>query len=151
MDEDEGELEIHGLGYDQVRHANASCCLDSLFNKMQVHGITKEQAMKKWICLGADGASVNMGQYAGVKGLIQLSNGDAGTKPGLVYLGLWWVIVLHCVNHLLELGLKDLGEVEPYIKIFDEILTKVFKIYHFSSQMMLDMEGLAALQDEDFT
>ena len=151
VDEDEGELEIHGLGYDQVRHANASCCLDSLFNKMQVHGITKEQAMKKWICLGADGASVNMGQYAGVKGLIQLSNGDAGTKPGLVYLGLWWVIVLHCVNHLLELGLKDLGEVEPYIKIFDEILTKVFKIYHFSSQMMLDMEGLAALQDEDFT
>jgi len=55
------------------------------------------------------------------------------------------------VNHLLELGLKDLKNVEPYIKEFDDQLKKLFKIYHFSSSMMLAIENLAALQDEDFT
>ena len=147
VDTQKGELVTAALGFTQVRHANATCCKDSLFAKMAEHGISKEKARKSWIAVGADGASVNMGSYAGLKALIQNESGDAN----LEYLGWWWILVLHCVNHLMELGLKGLSNVEPFVKEFDEQLKKVFKIYHFSSQMMLDVEALAALQDEDFT
>ena len=68
-----------------------------------------------------------MGQYAGMKGLITKNSGDLKTTPGLDYLGWWWVIFLHCVNHLLELGLKDLRNVEPYIQLFDDQLQNFSK------------------------
>ena len=151
VDRKTGEIVIHGLGYSQVRHANASCCRDATMDKLSVHGISITDAKKKMICVGADGASTNMGKYAVVKALIQKSSGDKGTNSELEYFGWWWVILFHCINHLLELGLQDLKEKEPFIKEFDEQLKKVFKIYHFSSQMMLDAEDLAKLTDEDFT
>ena len=65
-----------------------------------------------------------MGSYAGLKALIQNESGDASLEN----LGWWWwILVLYCVNHLMELGLKDLSNVEPYVKEFDEQLKKVFK------------------------
>ena len=115
-----------------MRHANASCSLNAIFSKLLEHGITKEYAKKKLVGVGADGASVNSGKYAGVKALLQLSQGDKGTNPQLEYLGWWWVLFVVCVNHLLELGLGDLKKEEPYIKEFDEQLKKVFKIYHYT-------------------
>ena len=103
-----GEPDVHSLGYSTVRHANASCSLNAIFSNMLEHGITKEDAKKKLVGVGADGASVNSGKYAGVKALLQLSQGDKGTNPQLEYLGWWWVLFVVCVNHLLELGLGDL-------------------------------------------
>ena len=60
VDTEKGELIDAALGYSLVRHANAECTLNSLFSKLQEHGISREQAKQKWISLTADGASVTL-------------------------------------------------------------------------------------------
>ena len=57
VDTEKGELIVDALGFSQVRYADASCCKDSCFNKLAQHGISKEDAKKKMISVGADGAS----------------------------------------------------------------------------------------------
>ena len=98
------------------------------------HEIPKEEAKRRRVGVGADGAAVNMGANAGLKALVTKNAGDKGTKPNLEYLGWFWVIFIHCVNHLMELGLQDLKHEEPYINEFDAILMKLFicTIIHLS-------------------
>ena len=55
------------------------------------------------------------------------------------------------MNHIEELGLKDLKNADEYVKEFDDQLSKVFKVYYYSSTMEAGREELAALTDEDFT
>ena len=69
-------------------------------DKLSDHGISKADAKIKMICVGADGASTNMGKYTGVKAQIQKSSGDKGAHSELQYFGWWWVILFHCINHL---------------------------------------------------
>ena len=73
--------------------------------------------------VGADGAAVNMGVNRGLKALFTKKSSGQGTDPALTtqYLGWFWVLFIHCVNHLMELGLKDLKTEEPYIEEFDNI------------------------------
>ena len=51
----------------------------------------------------------------------------------------------------MELGLKDLKTEEPYIEEFDNIVKKLFIMYHYSSQLTLDAEDLALFNDADFS
>ena len=92
-----------------------------------------------------------MGKYKSVKALIQKQQGDPDTDPALEYWGWMWVIIIWCVNHLLELGIHDLKSSDPYIKEFDEQLKKVFTIYYYSSAMEAQRAQLASLTDDDFT
>ena len=76
---------------------------------------------------------------------------DARTDPSLEYWGWYWVVLVHCINHLLELGIGDLKGADPYVLEFSENLQKVFKMYYYSSVMEADREELAFLTDDDFT
>ena len=86
--------------------------------------------------------------HAGLKALIQKERDDVGTNPGLDYWGWNWVIVLHCVNHLLELGLKDMKEADAHVKQFDKQLKKKIAVYYYSSSVEAGREETAALLDE---
>ena len=86
-----------------------------------------------------------------MKGLITKDSTEKGCDPALLYLGWFWVIFIHCVNHLMELGIQDLKHDEPYRDEFDKILQKLFIMYHYSSQLTLDAEDLAIFNDADFT
>ena len=51
----------------------------------------------------------------------------------------------------MELGIHDLKVHEPYIKEFDDIVSKLFIMYHYSSELTQSAEDLAVLHDEDFS
>ena len=151
VDEDTGRPHICTLGFTNLRHQDASGCRDAMFSQLLHHGITKEMAQTMMVAVGVDGAAVNMGKFAGIKALIQKDGTESGAKPNLDYWGWSWVILLHCINHLLELCLGDLKSADPYVQEFDEGLKKVFKLYYYSSTMEADRCELAMLTDEDFT
>jgi hypothetical protein len=60
-----------------------------------------------------------MGVNRGLKALFTKKSSDQGTDPAHTtqYLGWFWVLFIHCVNHLMELGLKDLKTEEPYNRV----------------------------------
>ena len=151
IDELTGKPCIQTLGFAKLRHQDASTCRSSIFEQLEHHGISKQDAREKMASFTADGAAVNMGQHAGIKALLTKNPGDAGTDPSLDYWGWVWVFMLHGVNHIEELGLKDFKEADDYIKEFDEQLSKVFKVYYYSSTMEAGREELARLTDDDFT
>ena len=74
------------------------------------------------VSVSVDGASVNMGRHKGLKTLIQNNLGMSGGNPNLDYWGWWWYLFIHCVNHLLELGVGDLKHADPYLEEFSEQL-----------------------------
>ena len=146
-----GHPKIIGLGFTKLRHQDASTTRDAMFSQLARHGVSKETAKLKLACIGVDGAAVNLGQFKGLKALMQKNPTDARTDPSLEYWGWYWVVLVHCINHLLELGIGDLKGADPYVLEFSENLQKVFKMYYYSSVLEADREELAFLTDDDFT
>ena len=128
VDKTTGIPQILGLCFTKLRHQDASACREAMFGQLKHHGVSKVDAQKKMVSVGVDGASVNLGKFAGMKALITKSPGDVGTKPGLDYWGWDQVCFLHCVNHLEELSILDLKDADPYVREFDEHLKKIFSI-----------------------
>ena len=62
--------------------------------------LDEESYLKSMVAATADGASVNFGIYQGV--LTQLKS----TRP--------WLLTVHCVNHRVELTVKDAMKVKPF-------------------------------------
>ncbi len=62
--------------------------------------LDEESYLKSMVAATADGASVNFGIYQGV--LTQLKS----TRP--------WLLTIHCVNHRVELAVKDAMKVKPF-------------------------------------
>ena len=102
--------DFRGLNADATKEAFSAAC--AKFGDMEV-------LRKKITCLCADGAAVNMGRKRGA--LIQLS--DYGDVPP--------PYIIHCLNHNLELTIKD-----SYSKIqeFEEIKESL----HILFKMMKD-------------
>ena len=142
---------ILGLGYSILDKQDASAKRKAMFSILEHHGVSKDDAFFKLCGLTADGAGVNMGRCKGMKALIQKKSGAPGNDSDLEYWGWFWVLILWCINHLLELGIKDLKNVDPYILEFDEQLKKVFTVYYYSSVMESERGQIAALTDDDFT
>ena len=142
-----GHPKIIGLGFTKLRHQDASTTRDAMFSQLARHGVSKETAKLKLACIGVDGAAVNLGQFKGLKALMQKNPTDARTDPSLEYWGWYWVVLVHCINHLLELGIGDLKGADPYVLEFSENLQKIFKMYYYSSVMEADREELAFLTD----
>ena len=86
---------------------------ESIFEALEEHVKSKEEAKKRLVAVGAVGASVNMGTNKGQKALITSNNGDTGTDASLIYLGWFWIIYFHCENHLMELGIQDMEHNQP--------------------------------------
>ena len=75
---------------------------------------------------------------------------DPNTKKDLEYFGWDWIIVLHCVNHNLELGVLDLRKADEYWTIFDDTTKKTFGMYHWSSKFTVEAEAIAESLAKDF-
>ena len=73
-------------------------------------GITEEDYRFKLVSCTADGASVNFGVYRGV--LTQMREDQ---QP--------WMLSIHCVNHRLELAVKDAMKSEPFFAAIDKFLS----------------------------
>ena len=151
IDKQTGRPKIMGLGFTKLSNQNATSCRSAMFSVLQKHGVSKELAHKKMVSVGVDGAAVNLGNFKGLKALITKTQGDPGTDPSLEYWAWSWVLLIHCINHLLELGIGDLKDADPYVEVFNEQLQKIFKVYYYSSTMESAREEMALLSDDDFT
>ena len=89
----------------------------------------------KLVGFGADGASVNSGNKNGVKALLEKN------APWLVYT---W-----CVAHKLELALKDALSGTVFDNV-DDMLTKLYSLYHKSPKKLHELKQLHDLLDFDF-
>ena len=65
-----GKARIEALGFTKLCHQDASTSLKYIFGQLEHQRITKKHAREKMASFAADGASVNMGQHAGIKALI---------------------------------------------------------------------------------
>ena len=73
---------------------------------------------KRMVFLCLDSAAVNMGKYRSVKAVMQAK------YP--------WLVVIHCINHNLELAIFDLRKNDPDYLNFDETLKDIYSMFHFS-------------------
>lgn len=144
-----GNLWVDTLGIKQVDYANASNVKGAIMESLEDYGVKQQDVKKRLVGLCADGAKVNMGNYAGVKALFQKSGGSESVQQS-EYLGLPWILMIHCVNHAQELAIVDYKKQFPYVEEFDSILEKLFKLYHYSSALTQGCRDLAVFLDEDF-
>ena len=151
INKNSGRPKTMGLQFSILNKQDASATRAAMFSTLEHYGVSKADAFLKLCGLTADGASVNMGRFKGIKALIQNQPGAPGNEPGLDYWGWGWVVIVWCINHLLELGIKDLKNMDPYIHEFDDQLRKVFTVYYYSSAMESERAQIAALTDDDFT
>lgn len=89
----------------------------------------------KLVGFGADGASMNSGNKNGVKALLKKN------APWLVYT---W-----CVAHKLELALKDALNGTVFDDV-DDMLTKLYSLYHKFPQKMHKLKQLHDLLNYEF-
>ena len=87
-----------------------------------------------FLCL--DGAAVNMGKYRSVKAVLQAK------FP--------WLVVIHCINHNLELAIGDLRKNDPDYLNFDETLKDIYSMFHFSIKKWREIEKLANELEQEF-
>ena len=66
----------------------------------------------RMVFLFLDGEAVNMGKYRSVKAVLQAK------FP--------WLVVIHCINHNLELAIGDLRKNDPDYLNFDETLKEIY-------------------------
>ena len=90
---------------------------------------------KKLVSATADGANVNMGIY---NGALTMMTAD---RP--------WLVVIHCVNHRLELALKDAVKGIPPFQECDRFYNNIF--YLFKNSGKLKTETKKACEALDIT
>ena len=84
--------------------------------------------------MGVDGASVNLGVKNGLVALVRKE--------------IPWVIGVHCLNHRLELAVKDaLGK--TYFEEVTNILTSLYYLYNNSPKRLRELRALGAVLEEN--
>lgn len=105
-----------GGGADAIKLA-----IDSVFSEADGNvPLTKEDYRAKVVCATADGANVNLGIYNGV--LTQMKN----ERP--------WLVTIHCVNHRLELAIKDAVKSVNSFAECDRFYTMIFYLLRNSGK-----------------
>lgn len=92
-DSEKGEVNFRLLAVSDVENARAYGIKRSLEKVFEEAGLSDFET--KMIGFMADGASVNMGEVNGLSGRLKREN----DMP--------WLISVHCLNHRLELAVKD--------------------------------------------
>ena len=132
---DEVEVKLSFLCLKNVKKANAEGITNAIEESFQSLGILPNELYSKLVGFGADGASVNSGNKNGVKALLEKN------APWLVYT---W-----CVAHKLEVALKDALNGTIFNNV-DDVLTKLYSLYHKSPKRMHELKQLHDLLDLDF-
>lgn len=87
---------------------------------LQEFAVEEEWFQKHLITVCADGASVNMGRITGACTAIK------ATRP--------WLLVIHCVNHRLELAIGDSFRSNPAFKHLDEMMINIYYLFRNSGK-----------------
>ena len=82
---------------------------------LQDYGVSDERNKNLLIAVCADGAGVNMGRISGA------CNEMKSSRP--------WLLVIHCVNHKLELAIGDAFLSHVSFKSLDEMLTSIYYLF----------------------
>ena len=100
----------------EVSHGNAEpervfIALRTLMNECKPNGLSI-------VCGNFDGASVIMGSRNRVKTTLLNDHPSA--------------LIIHCVAHRLELAILDAVKTVPYLQNFENNMTEIIKLYHYS-------------------
>lgn len=87
---------------------------------LNVYEVPAERFENLLVGVCADGASVNMGRISGACTQMKLQ------RP--------WLLVVHCVNHRLELAVGDSFKSNGAFKILDEMMVNVFYLFRNSGK-----------------
>ena len=107
--------------------ASLKLALDSVF-QVENHelncksgNLPLDDYQTKLVSATADGANVNMGIYNGALTLM------ANERP--------WLVIIHCVNHRLELAIKDAVKAIPQFQDCDRFYNNIFYLFKNSGKL----------------
>ena len=143
FDVESGKPVMSVVGLNELEHQHAEglvCAIEAELLKVGIE-LTDTPELNntecKMVCICLDGAASNMGKYRSVKALLQKR------YP--------WVIVVHCINHNLELAIGDLRKHDPDYLFFDETMRDIFSVFHFSNKKRREIQAVADEMEEEFT
>ena len=120
----EGKVDIFFIEMAAVQRANAQGIFDALRRALTSvdSGVFNNNPLKledKVVCFTGDGASVNSGYQNGVIAKLKQLSQE--------------IIFVHCLNHRLELALKQAMKGHKLYEKINSLLSEIFKFYHTSS------------------
>ena len=97
--------------------------VDSVFEKRGNHPfpIPLDDYLTKMVSATANGANVSMGKYNGALTMM------ARERP--------WLIVIHCMNHRIELAIKDMVKSVDKFKECDKFCNTIFNLFKNSGKL----------------
>ena len=87
---------------------------------------------ERLVCLCVDGAAVNLGHRHGVAALLQED------VP--------WLVAIHCLNHRLELGVKN-ALTKTYMDEITTMLTNLYYVYEKSPKRLRELKAIGEIMD----
>ncbi|XP_065655360.1 zinc finger protein 862-like [Hydra vulgaris] len=120
-------LEMNSL--DGVNANTIKKGIDSIFNESGNIPLTADAYKNKLVSATSDGASVNLGMYNGV--LTQMKNNRT------------WLVKMHCVNHRLELAIKDSARNIVQYRDCDQFYTTIFHLFRNSGKLKSEVKKAA--------
>jgi hypothetical protein len=119
------EIQTHFLKLVQLPDGKAETIHDAIVAFLQGAGIHLSSVTS----FGSDGASVMVGSSSGVATRLKQLNPQ--------------MLSIHCIHHRLALATAQAASSIPYLLRFQEILTSIYKFYHYSANRQA---GLAEIQ-----
>lgn len=97
--------------------------IDSVFQKVDTHptAIPMDDYRTKMVSATADGANVNLGKYNGVLTKMSVE------RP--------WLIVIHCMNHRIELAIKDMVKSTNQYEECDNFYKSIYYLFRNSGKL----------------
>ena len=127
----DGVPKLRYFSIESVKNGNAQGVYESIKTAFERVGILNFE--DRIVGLNADGASVNMGQFSGLGKLIK----DKA----------FWLELVHCFSHRIELALKDAFDTSPFGKI-DNMLMKLYYLYQKSPKRYRELKELGEIYEK---
>jgi hypothetical protein len=117
----------HFVGVVELENGSAGKITDSIFGLLARHGLSKEFLAENLVGITTDGAAVMTGKNSGVTQRIK----DELRKcnPGFACL------VYHCMNHRVELALKDCLKGSSAVDAIRKVADQIYKYYNYPKRM----------------
>ena len=126
-----GKAECMFLKMKDILHSSAAGikeCLEETFGELGL-----EDYRERMVALCVDGAAVNLGIRRGVAALLRED------MP--------WLVATHCLNHRLELGVKDALN-KTYMDEVTDLLTSLYYVYSKSPKRLRELKHVGEIIEE---
>ena len=127
---DDFDVQTRLIGSKSVHHANATGIMNTMLSACDDLDIA---LTSKLVGFCSDGASVNMGRKSGIA---QLLKADCP-----------WLVVMHCLNHRLELAAKDAFKGTSIDAVLT-MLNTLHQLYDSSPKRWRDLQAVAEIMTE---